>query len=337
MSKIIRVGLLAYGMSGKIFHAPFLNAHHGFELRAVVERNTKKAKEDYPTITSYHSVEELLNDDQIDLVVVNTPSNLHFEHIKWALEKGKHVLSEKPFTATVAQAQVLFKLADTLGKKILFYQNRRWNSDYISVKKVIESGVLGKMVEVHLRLDRYRNVIGPKAFKETVTEASGLMYDLGPHLIDQAIDLFGIPLRYHKVLGKNRVDTVVDDYFSITLEYPNSVYVFVTGSMLVVNPQAAYVVHGTKGSFIKHKTDTQEDQLLAGKKYGSTDFGIEQENAEGVLSLINAKGKVEQSLVPSEKGDYIGFFEAAYQTIIHEAVFPISREEVISQLEILEN
>lgn len=195
INKTINAGLLAYGMSGKVFHAPFLQAHSGFNLKAIVERNHKNAVNDYPNITSYNSVDELLNDEEIELVVINTPNNLHYEHSKAALSRHKHILVEKPFTATAAQAKELFELADSVGKQIFFYQNRRWDSDFTSVKKVIEGGKLGKLVEVHLRYDRYRNVIGPKAFKENPVEASGLLYDLGPHLLDQVICLFGKPLK----------------------------------------------------------------------------------------------------------------------------------------------
>jgi len=336
-SNKITAGLLAYGMSGKVFHAPFLNVHHGFNLKAVVERSNKNAGNDYPEITSYNSVDELLADDEIELVVINTPNNLHYEHSKAALQKGKHILVEKPFTATSAQARELFDLADKAGKQIFFYQNRRWDSDFASVKKVLSSGKLGKLNEMHLRYDRYRNVIGPKAFKEKAIEASGLLYDLGPHLLDQVISLFGKPLSFHKVLGKNRKDTLVDDYFTIQLSYPDSVNVFVTSSMLVVNPQAAFVLHGVYGSFIKQRADIQEEQLLAGMKLTDDGYGVELKGKEGLLTTIDGDGNKTEEIVPSETGSYLPLFDAIYNSLTNNIPYPVRREDVITQLEIIES
>jgi len=337
INKTINAGLLAYGMSGKVFHAPFLNAHDGFSLKAVVERNHKNAVNDYPNIISYNSVEELLHDEEIELVVINTPNNLHYEHSKAALNAHKHILVEKPFTATTAQAKELFELADSVGKQIFFYQNRRWDSDFRSVKKVLDSGKLGKLVEVHLRYDRYRNVIGPKAFKENPLEASGLLYDLGPHLLDQVISLFGKPLSFHKILGKNRVGTLVDDYFSIQLSYPDCVNVFVTSSMLVVNPQPGFVLHGVNGSFIKQRTDIQEEQLLAGMKLTDPAYGIESASKDGLLTTIDAEGNKTEEIIKSEVGNYLPLFEAVYQSITNNKPYPVTREDVLVQLEIIES
>lgn len=336
-NKTITAGVLAYGMSGKVFHAPFLDAHPGFNLKAIVERNKKTAINDYPNILSYNSVDELLADDEIELVVVNTPNNLHYEHAKAALNNHKHILVEKPFTATTTQAKELFELADSVGKQIFFYQNRRWDSDFTAVRKVIESGKLGKLVEVHMRYDRYRNVIGPKAFKENPVEASGLLYDLGPHLLDQVIGLFGKPLSYHKILGKNRAGTLVDDYFSIQLSYPDSLNVFVTSSMLVVNPQAGFVLHGMNGSFIKQRTDIQEEQLLAGMKLSDPAYGIEPESKDGILTTIDAEGNKTEETVPSEVGSYLPLFEAVYQGITNNKPYPVTREDVLTQMEIIES
>ena len=228
-------------------------------------------------------------------------------------------------------------MADQVGKQIFFYQNRRWDSDFTSVKKVIESGKLGKLNEMHLRYDRYRNVIGPKAFKEKAIEASGLLYDLGPHLLDQVISLFGKPLSFHKVLGKNRKDTLVDDYFTIQLTYPDSIFVFVTSSMLVVNPQAAFVLHGVNGSFIKQRTDIQEEQLLAGMKLTDEGYGIEAAGKEGLLTTIDVEGNKTEEIIPSETGSYLPLFDAVYQSLVNQIPYPVTRENVLTQLEIIEH
>ena len=266
MNRKINTGLLAYGMSGKVFHAPFISTHNGYNFTAIVERTNKLAQQDYPEIKSYNSVEELITDDSIELVIINTPNFTHYEYAKMALNAGKHILVEKPFTATVAQAKEVFELAKSVGKKALVYKNRRFDSGYNAVKNIIDSGRLGKLIEVHFRYDRFRNTIGPKSFKEEIVEATGLQYDLGPHLLDQAISLFGKPEKYHKILGKNRAHTKVDDYLAIQLSYPNDLYVFLTASMLVADIKEAFIINGVKGSFSKNHADVQEAQLLNGMK-----------------------------------------------------------------------
>lgn len=336
MEKIINTGLLAYGMSGKLFHAPFLSVHPGFNLSAVAERNEKKAHKDYPEINSYDSIDELLNDPQIELVVVNTPNFTHYDYTKQALLKGKHVLVEKPFTPTAEEAKDLFDLSRETGKQIFVYQNRRCDSDYLAVKKVIDSGVLGKLVEVHIRFDRYRNVIGPKTFKEELVPATGLQYDLGAHLVDQAIDLFGTPLSFYKVLGKNRKDTKVDDYFHFHLQYPNSLQVFVCSTMLAPAPQASFVIHATEGSLVKYKADTQEAQLLKDIRPDSAGFGEEPEELAASLTRMNPDGSKKEERLVSEKGSYMPLFEAVYQAIRNNQPYLVKEEQVLAQLRILE-
>ncbi len=337
MNSRINTGLLAYGMSGKVFHAPFVSTHPGFNLKGIVERNQKLAQKDYPEIISYNSVEELLNDKLIDLVIINTPNNTHYKYAKQALNAGKHILVEKPFTATTQQAKELFSLAKSVGKKALVYQNRRYDSGFNAVKKVIESGKLGKLVEVHFRYDRYRNEISPKAFKEELVEATGLQYDLGPHLLDQAIALFGKPEKFNKILSKNRANTKVDDYFAIQLTYPNELTVFLTASMLVADIPAAFVVNGMMGSFSKNHADVQEGQLLKGMKPTAEGYGVEDPADAGKLTLVTKDGGRSTAFISSEKGNYPGIFEAVYQSIANEKPYPITEADVLTQLEILEH
>lgn len=336
MEKIINTGLLAYGMSGKLFHAPFLSVHPGFNLRAVTERNEQKAHKDYPGITSYNSIDELMDDPAIDLIVVNTPNYSHYDYTRQALLKGKHVLVEKPFAATAEEAQALFDLAREVGKQVFVYQNRRWDSDYLAVKRVIDSGVLGKLAEVHIRFDRYRNTIGPKTFKEELVPATGLQYDLGAHLLDQAINLFGKPLNFYKILGLNRQGTKVDDYFHFHLEYPDSLQVFVCSSMLVPDPQAAFVVHGEQGSLVKYRADIQEAQLLKNIRPGSEGYGEEPVELAATLTRMNPDGSKRQEQLVSETGSYMPLFDGVYQGIVNNVPYPVTEEQVLTQLRILE-
>ena len=336
MEKAIVTGLLAFGMSGKVFHAPFIDAHPGFKFHAVLERNQKNAAQEYPGVKSYDSFDELISDPEIELVIVNTPNFTHIDYTRRSLQAGKHVLVEKPFTPTSAEAKELFDLARSLGKKIFVYHNRRWDSDCTSIQKVVESGQLGKISEVHYRYDRYRKAIGPKTFKEEPNPASGLMYDLGPHLLDQAISLFGKPTSSYKVLGKHRENTKVDDYFMIHLAYPNDLNIFLTSSLLVADPQKAFVLHGSTGSFVKGRSDVQEEQLLKGMKLSNPVYGIEPAESKGRLTIMDEQGNPHVSFVDSENGNYIGLFEAVYQSIVNNVPYPATEDQIITQLEILE-
>lgn len=338
MNAKIKVGLLAYGMSGRVFHAPFVYNSEYFELVAVTERNVKKVVLDYLGVISYDSVAELIADKRIELIIVNTPSYTHFDYAEACLLAGKHVLVEKPFTATVEQAAKLFALARKVGKHALVYQNRRFDSGFKLTKSVIESGKLGKLTEVYFRFDRYRNEIGPKAFKEdSAFEASGLQYDLGPHLLDQAIALFGRPTNFYKVLEKNREGSKVDDYFFIHLSYPNQLNVYLTATLLAAHIPPAFVVNGALGSFEKNHGDTQEKQLIAGMKPTDDGFGRENPADAAKLTLVTADGGRAVTLLTSPKGNYGELFDAVYQAIFFNQPFPISEEDIIAQLEILES
>lgn len=323
-------------MSGKLFHAPFLAAHPGFALRAVVERHHKQAQQDYPAVLSYDDVETLLRDPEIELIVVNTPSNTHFELARQALEAGKHVLIEKPLVTSLAELQVLEEVAQRQNRQVLAYQNRRWDSDFLSVCQVVESGQLGQLIEVHFRYDRYKTALNTKAFKEEPIPGSGLLYDLGPHLIDQAISLFGKPLRCHKITGIYRPDSQVTDYFSLHLHYPAGLHVYLTSSLLAAQPQASFVLHGTQGSFSKARTDVQEAQLLQKIAPQDAGYGREAPGREGTLTLVAADGQVSTQAYPAPKGDYTHLFEAVYQTLRHGVAYPIRLEEIRWQLALLE-
>ncbi|HUH33466.1 MAG TPA: Gfo/Idh/MocA family oxidoreductase [Daejeonella sp.] len=336
MQNPIVTGLMAYGMSGKVFHAPFLETHPGFQLQAVLERNNKLAAKDYPQIKSYNTAEEIINDTAIELLVINTPNNTHFDLARKALLAGKHVLIEKPAATSSEEARELFELGRTQGKNVMIYQNRRFSSDFLATKQVIESGELGQLIEVHLRFDRYREAIGPKTFKETPVPGSGILYDLGAHLIDQAISLFGNPRHFHKTLGKYRPGSQVDDFGHLHLQYPDHLNVFITVSLLAADPQPGIVIHGTKGSFIKSFCDTQEEQLQAGMMPGDVGFGKEPAGQEGKLTLVNDKSEKITSLIPSHEGKYMDLFEAVYQAIRNGQDYPVKEEEILIQMELLE-
>lgn len=334
MSHLIQTGLLAYGMSGRIFQAPFLHTHPGFALRAVVERSRKQVQDIYPETRSYNSVAELLADPEIELVIVNTPNNTHFELAREALRAGKHVLIEKPVATTPAELDELLALAQAQHRQLLAYQNRRWDSDFQLVQQVVESGQLGQLTEVHFRFDRYKKPLHHKVFKEDpATPGSGLLYDLGPHVLDQALSLFGRPERVHKTLASHRPGSRVDDYFHLHLSYPQGLNVFVMGSLLTAAAVPAYVLHGTEGSLHKTRTDVQEAQLDQNMLPTDPAYGLD--SSQGELTLMSEAAEKTLTMLATPRGNYPGLFEAVYHTLAHGQPYPIRAEQLRWQLEIL--
>ncbi len=331
--KTIKAALLSYGMSGKVFQAPFLELHPGFELVGSWERSKKLIQEDYPHVKSYASIDEILADD-VDLVVVNTPIDTHFEYTKKVLEAGKHVIVEKAFTSTVAEAEELAALAKSNGVKLAVFQNRRWDSDLKTVRQVLVDGSLGEIVEAEFHFDRYNPLLSPKAHKETVNSGSGILKDLGPHIIDQALYLFGFPKAVFADIRITRENSVVDDWIDIVLFYPD-LRVRLKASFFVREPNPAYVLHGKRGSFLKHRGDVQEDDLKVMKKPNLDTWGTEPKEKEGYLHT-EKEGQLIQDTIPTLQGNYYDFFDGVYNAIVNDTIEPVTAEEGASVMRIIE-
>lgn len=330
----ITSALLAYGMSGKIFHAPFLAAHEGFILAAVLERHEKKAEKDYPGIKSYPNIETLLSDPAIELVVVNTPNNLHFEHTKAVLAAGKHALVEKPICTRPEELEILFSLADKMGVQILFYQNRRWDSDYCNLILALKCNDFGHIHEAHFRFDRYNLSLSPKKFKERPIDASGIQYDLIPHVLDQAIALFGAPEKYYKRLCRLRPESQVDDFCSLQLSYPDNLEVYVVASLVTAGNMPAFRIFGQKGSYEKMRSDVQEDQLKAGWKPTDPNFGRPPKGTVGTY-CNRQHPTILNSSIFEHPSNYLKLFDAVYKTIREGQDYPVTREQIMTQIKIL--
>lgn len=330
----IRVGLSSFGMSGRVFHAPFIDQHPGFELYAVWERSKSESSKIYPSINIVRSLEALLEDDSIELIIVNTPTNTHYEYAKKALEAGKSVIVEKAFTTTVAEAQSLASLAKEKNLLLSVYQNRRWDSDFQTVQKIIQEGILGALKEVSFSFDRYKNTVGNKAHKEQPGPGAGLLNDLGPHLIDQALVLFGMPQQIFADIRILRPDSLVDDYFDLLLYYP-TMRVRLKSSLLVKEPLPAFVVHGSNGSFLKVRGDVQEAALLAGEKPNSTGWGVEPETMDGLLHTL-IEGKDIKQTVKTLSGNYGVYYEKIYESILNNTTPPVSADDGIRVMQLLE-
>ena len=330
----IKTALLSYGMSGKVFHAPFLELHPGFELLGSWERSKKLIQEDYPEVKSFPSFESILEDKTIDLVIVNTPIDTHFEFAKKVLLAGKHAIVEKAFTSNVAEAQELAALAKEKGLKLSVFQNRRWDSEFKTVKKILDDKLLGEIVEAEFHFDRYNPILSAKVHKETINSGSGIMKDLGPHIIDQALYLFGVPTAVFADIRITRAHSVVDDYLDILLYY-SDLRVRLKAGFFVREPNPSYVVHGKKGSFLKSRGDVQEDELKVGKKPNLTSWGTEKEGQEGLLNT-EIEGKIIKEKVPTLQGNYYNFFDGVYQAIAHDKSEPITAQDGVNVMRIIE-
>lgn len=331
--QIIKTALLSYGMSGKVFHAPFIELHPGFELIGSWERSKKLIQLDYPAVSSYATFKAIL-ESQADLVIINTPVATHFEYAKQVLQAGKHAIVEKAFTTTVSEAIELAGIAKAKGVKLAVFQNRRWDSDLKTVKQVLSEDLLGELVEAEFHFDRYNPALSPKHHKETTNAGAGILKDLGPHLIDQALYLFGFPTALFADIRTTRVHSVVDDWIDITLYYPNF-RVRLKASFFIREAIPAYVLHGKNGSFLKPRGDLQEDELKGGKKPNLELWGTESKDKEGLLHTLK-NGEIIRKNIPTLQGNYYDFFEGMYQAIVNKGFEPVTAIEGVQVMKIIE-
>ena len=333
----VRTALLSFGMSGRVFHAPFLHLNPGFELCAIWEREKNLSKALYPYVRVYRSFEEILNDPAIELVVVNTPNYTHYEFTKAVLRAGKHAVVEKPFTVTVEEGLELAALSVETGKKIAVYQSRRYDSDSKTVRKVVEEGWLGEIVEAELHYDRYTVALSPKVHKETPGPGRGLLFDLGSHLLDQVLQLWGMPESVYADIGIIRPISKVDDYMELLLYYPahRNLRVRLKSSYLVREPVPAIGLYGTLGTFLKPKADPQEQRLLAGAMPEGADWGVEPDGGKGLLHT-EKDGKVIREKVPTERGDARNYFKGIAEAIRNNQPVPVTAEEGTLVIRVIE-
>lgn len=327
----INTAILAFGLSGRVFHAPFLDLHEGFNLSTIVERTVKKAQQIYPDIRSVSAVEDVFSNPQIELVVINTPNHTHFEYAQKAIRAGKHVLIEKPFAVTVKEARQLFTEGMENGVCVLPYHNRRYDSDFTSVKQVVESGKLGKIHHVHFRFDRFLDEIGPKKGKETLLPGNGFAYDLGSHLLDGLISLFGKPLKWNKTTARIRPNTQVDDYVHFHLTYPEAMHVYATVDMLVADPPPAFTLYGSDGAYYKQRADVQESQLDKGMKPNNPLYGLEDDDKKGILTTFNIQKEKIQEALTSPETSYMTLFDCVYDSIRKGLPYPITPDQIYAQ------
>jgi predicted dehydrogenase len=343
----IGVGIVGFGLGGRVFHAPFVNAVRGLRVAAILQRKGDEAARAYPAAEVVRSLEAMLANRAIELVVVTTPSATHFELAKQALGAGKHVVIDKPFTATSDEARELGRLAQSKGCIAVPFHNRRWDGDFLTVKRLIADEAVGRLVTFESHFDRFRPVPREGKWQEAANPANGMLFDLGPHLVDQALALFGAPDSITASVRLDRDETAIEDAFDITLSYPRP-----NGKRLLAHCRTSYLacenaprflLHGTKGSFRKYGLDPQEPQLVGGAKVpaeGSQEVWLEEpEAAWGKLTISpnpETSEKLVESRVKTEAGDYRGFYANVRDAIRGAAPLALTAEDGFRVIRLLE-
>lgn len=331
--KKINVGIASFGLSGRVFHAPLLSHHEAFRIKRIVERSKSTVEAIYPDIVPSKTFDELLADGEIDLVVVNTPDDMHFEFSRKALEAGKHVVVEKPFTQTVEQAEELCSVAVRAKRVLSVFQNRRWDGDFLTVQQIVRENMLGRLVEYEARWDRYLNYLRPNTWKEQASSGAGMLTDLGSHLIDQVVVLFGTPEAVTSHLNAMRTGSEIVDWLDVRLHYPDK-NVAVRGSYLAREPSPRYVLHGTLGTFIKHGVDPQEAALQQGKNPGDPDWGKEPSPMWGLLNT-EKDGAPVRGVFETLAGNYNAFYDNIAGCISRGDALAVKPDESLNVMRII--
>lgn len=322
MPETLQVALVGYGFVGKVFHAPLISAVEGLALHSVVSSNAAAVHADHPDARVSPDLATVLADPAIDLVVIATPNMLHAPQAHAALDAGKHLIVDKPFTVTVAEADAVIAHAERVGRVLSVFHNRRYDSDFMTVQRLLASGALGEVTQFESHFDRFRLAIRDR-WRERSGPGAGLWYDLAPHLLDQALQLFGAPLGITADIAVQRDGGETDDYFHAVLRY-RRLRVILHASTMMAAHDLRFSVHGTRGSFIKQGLDTQEDALKAGRTPGDAGWGVDPRL--GTLTTVDGE-ELATRVVEGEPGDYRRYYAAVRDAIHGSAPNPVPATE----------
>lgn len=330
----IRTALIGFGFSGATFHSPFLKALPDFEVTHVVSSQKAKVHALFPDIEVVENTQAnaCLQNPLIDLVIITAPNQDHYRLAKTALLQGKHVLVEKPFVLNEQEGQELIDLANLQGKILSVFHNRRWDSDFLTVQNIVRSRTLGNISLFINRYDRYRPQPNLARWKESQSQGAGTLWDLGAHLIDQTLQLFGLPACLYADVLAQREGASAADYFDLTFMYGNGMRANLSSSSLCLHPGPKYEIHGTEGSFIKFGHDSQEQALIRGEAPTQKDFGKEPETFHGKIMTKNEGIRT----IPSLKGCYLTFFEQLSSAISHRTKPPVAAHEALEVVRIIQ-
>jgi len=332
---MVRVGLIGFGLAGQAFHAPVIRGVQGMELACILERNTNNAKQKYPEVRVARTLDEVLSDKTIGLCVVATPNDSHFSYAKACLEAGRDVVVDKPFTPTMKEAEQLVRLAAERGRLLTVYQDRRWDGAFLTVKKLVAEGALGTVVEYEARFDRFRLDAKPNAWREVADfPAAGVLWDLGPHLLDGALVLFGEPESICAAALRQRVSAIVDDAFDVHMQYPR-LRATLRARIIAYAPGPHLLLHGTEGTFLKHGMDPQEEILRSpncpdGLDWGAN-WGVDREELWGTLTRVGEPPRK----VKTERGDYRGFYANVRDAIEKNTPLEVTPDQALRTMRAL--
>jgi scyllo-inositol 2-dehydrogenase (NADP+) len=331
---MIEVGLVGFGLAGRAFHAPVIRAVPGMHLAAILQRTGNEAAETYPDVRIVRSMDELLAIREIQLVVIATPNDTHSSFAKHCLEAGRDVVVDKPFTTTVEDGQSLVDLAKKRGRLITVYQNRRYDGDFQTIRKLVSEGILGRIVRFETHYDRYRPRLKPGAWRETTRPGSGILFDLAPHLIDHALVLFGLPEAVTADVRIERENAVADDAFDIMFHYPHALRAVLKSSILAAAPRPRFVLLGTGGSFVKLTVDPQENNLRHGNIPASGPWGAEPEENWGLLTVPEGD-KFTQRRIPSADCDFRDYYANVRDVLLGKAEPAVTPEWALNVMRLL--
>ena len=337
---MIRVGLVGYGLAGSVFHAPLITAVEGFELAAVVERSGRRAEAVYPGIVTYPSLSAMLTDPSLELIVVATPDNQHVEHASEALEASRHVIVDKPVANTTAEIAGLMALAADAGRFLIPFHNRRWDSDFRTIQKLLLEQSIGRVVSLESTFDRWRPHPAPAKWREDGSTPGGVLTNLGPHLVDQALVLFGPPEAVGAEVRTERDGSLAIDAFTLRLHYPR-LTVTLGSNYLAAQPRPRFNIRGTRGGFVKRGLDPQEERLREAGRVVEPDWGAEQASAWGMLAVEpqgspGAGNSMVTYPLASIPGDYRLYYAGVRDAILGKAEPPVLAIDAWRVAQILE-
>lgn len=327
---MINVGLVGYGLAGSAFHAPLIGSIPQLRLSKVVTSRRDQVATDLPGVAAVPDLKEVLDDPFVDLLVIASPSTHHFEHATAALLAGKHVVVDKPLATTAREADELIALAESQGLILSVFQNRRWDGDYLTARHCIEQGWLGKVFHYEVHFDRFRPQI-KAGWREEPQPGSGILYDLGAHLIDQSLQLFGMPRAVTADIIAQRAGAKVEDYFHLVLDYA-PLRVILHAATLVPHPGPRFTVHGDGGSFLKSGLDGQEDALKQGLRPGDQQWGADQREYYGDLTPAGGTTRKVESL----RGSYEKYYELLAACLLTGTPPPVDAHDSRNGLIVIE-
>jgi scyllo-inositol 2-dehydrogenase (NADP+) len=331
---LLDVGLIGFGLAGRYFHSPVIRAVPGLRLSAILQRSGDTAAQLYPDVRIVRTLDELLAIDSIQLIVIATPNQSHYPLAKQCLEAGRHLVVDKPFTTTVAEATQLFELARKLGRVLTVYHDRRFDADFQALRKVVAAGGLGRIVRFEDTYDRFRPSPKPGAWREQPGPGSGILFDLAPHLIDQAFMLLGLPLAVTADVRTERRSVLTDDAFDVLLHYPQGTRAFLRATMMSATPRPRMVVLAEKGSYLKREFDPLEPTLRSGQIPTGESWLLEKEENWGVLTLIE-NGQSLTRRLPST-GDWRDFYANVRDAIQSNAPLLVTHQQILDVMVALE-